>query len=452
MRKYCLLITILWSVCGVSQSESEMLIPFLSNQKYGFSDQAGNIVIPPKYDLAYPFYPGHLLSMVVAKSKPFMINRRGKKVRNASSDYIVYNETVDFNQAYKFQPVEVALDSYCLSDSCPEFAIFNKLSNNSLIDKMGDLYFVKSQNKVVLIDSKGKVKTPEFDHIKHYVNPEIEYAITQDDNLKKYGLLNDKGAQILECVYDGIFYKGKGIFELTQSGQSYPYKLQYNSEYKPNELPQREINPNRIISRRDKKFGIADSNKNILLPYEYKKIYPLGDDFYLFWKENYVGIVKPGTGTVIEIMVKASVNGVIGNTDFIPYVPFTKNLAFLNDGEYWQLVNNKGETIVGNIEGIFVDFQKVAGNIAGLIVQGKVGVIDNTGKTILDFNFDKIYCIAYNNTFVAKVGNKWKWIDSTGKIIFDDFEDFKYHIEHYLFVNKFDCWFYVSDKGLVFRK
>jgi len=339
-----------------------------------------------------------------------------------------------------------------LSDSCPEFEIINSLGNNHLIDKMGNLYFVKEANKVILINSKGKTKSKEFDRIKHYISPEIEYAITEDINLKKFGLLDAKGEQLLECVYDEVIYNGKGIFELRQAGKTYPYKVNYNDKYVPKVLDTREVNKNRIISRHEGKFGVSDSLKNVVLPYRFKKIYPLGEDNYLFWTSDSVGIVRAGSGIIVGNLVKASVNGIIGTSEFVPYIPYTQKLAFLNDGINWHLVSTEGERLVDDIEGIFVDFQKVTNNISGIVLNGKIGVIDNTGKTIIDFKYDEIICLAGNNTFVVKEGNKWNWINSDGRIILYDFEDFKYLINGYLFVKKNGGWFYVNDKGRVFRK
>jgi hypothetical protein len=450
MTKYIILFLFLFGKV-LAQQNLNILVPLLKGDKYGFSDESGKMIISAKYDQAYPFFPTHELSMAIFHGKAIIINRKGKKVIEASSDYIDDND-INNQQIYKYKPEGIALDEYCLADTCSKLEIFGKPGNTHLIDKIGDLYFVKAQNKVFLIDSKGKKKSKEYDRIRHFVFGEIEYAVSEDHTLNKFGLINDQGEEILECVYDGVNYQGKGGFELKQSGKSYPYKLNYNKEYKPKEIPQKIYDKNRFISRRDGKFGITDSLKNVLLNYEFKKLYPLTLDNYVFWKGDSIGILNIEKGIVILYPLKVKLNGVGSSHDFIPYVPFTDNLAFLNNGEYWILVNTSGQELFNEIEGISVDFQKFAGNIAGICLKGKIGVIDNAGKILIDFKNDNIDFFAENKTFVAQKADSWSWIKADGTIICENIEAFNYVLSNYLLVKKNGKWFFVNSNGKSFVK
>jgi hypothetical protein len=435
---------------AVAQQNTELLIPFFNGQKYGFSNESGNLVIPAKYDKAYPFLIGNELTMAILDGKPVIINRKGKLLIEASTDYLTDNDLTN-NQIFKYMPEGILLDAYCLADTCPGFQILTKPQNTSIFDKIGNCYFVKAQNKVFLIDTKGKKKTKEFDRIRHYFGFDIEYCISEDHTLNKFGLINDKGDELLRCTYDDISYMGEGKFELVQSGKTYPYKTNYNTDIKLKDNPQKGPDKNRVISRRDGKFGISDSLKNILLAYNYIKLYPLLNDNYLFWKDDSIGILNLKTGNLYAHKIKVQLNGHNVSADFVPYVPYTDKLAFLNTGEYWILAGINGKVVMSKIEGINVDFQNFAGNIAGISQNSKLGVIDNKGSVLLNIKYDEILCLGGSNTFVAREGNLWTWFRPDGSIIEQNIDEFKYFLSNYLYIRKGNDWFYANDKAKVFK-
>jgi hypothetical protein len=434
-----------------SQRPKELLIPFLEGTKYGFVDKEGNMVIAPRYDLAYPFYSGYSLTMVVHKGKPLLINRAGKKVAEASTDYLDENALAR-QEIFDFWPEAVALNNGKLVDSCPDFKIFMKVESHHVFDKIGNLYSVKYQNKVFLIDEKGRSKSKEFDRINHFRMGEIEYAITEDHSLNKYGLLNGMGEQLLECVYDGIQYQEKGVFELTQSGKTYLYKTNYDSNFQTKELPFNAFNPNRIIGRRNGKFGVTDTMNNVLLPFENNKLYPLAGDNFLFWKTDSVGIVNLQKGIVSGLKLKVKMDGIIGLKDFVPYMPYTQDLAFLNDGEYWQLVTTTGKVLFQDVACVNIDFQNVMNQVAGIALGQKQGVIDSSGTILVDFVYDAVYGISDNFTFVVRHGNTYSWLKHDGSYISKAFDDFRYILKNHLLVKKNNKWFFIDVSGRMFLK
>jgi hypothetical protein len=449
MTKYIYILLFLFG-SAVAQQNQGILVPFFDGQKYGFSDESGNLVIAAKYDKAYPFFIGNELTMAILEGKPVIINRKGKTLIDASTDYLTDNDLTN-NEIFKYMPEGILLDAYCLADTCPGFQILTKPINNRVFDKIGNCYFVKAQNKVFLIDNKGKKKTKEFDRIRHSIGIDIEYCISEDHSLNKVGLINYEGEELLRCVYDDISYQGDGVFELTQSGKTYPYKTKYNTVVIPKDSPQKTLDKNRIISRRDGKFGVSDSLKKILLAYNYNKLYPLMNDNYLFWKDDSIGILNLKTGNLYAHKLKVKLNGITGSVDFVPYVPYTDKLAFLNTGEYWILACIDGRAVIDKIEGINIDFQNFAGNIAGISQNSKIGVIGNKGNVLLNIKYDEILCLGGSNTFVAKEGNSWTWFRADGGIIDKNIDEFKYFLSNYLYVRKGNNWFFVNDKSKTFK-
>jgi len=96
------------------------------------------------------------LTKVVRNNKSFIINRKGKVVLKGSSDYF-HKDNVDGMQLIVPEKVErIAIREFCLLDSCSKFAIIDAFDRGKFLDKMNEFYFVSNQEKVFLIDRKGK--------------------------------------------------------------------------------------------------------------------------------------------------------------------------------------------------------------------------------------------------------------------------------------------------------
>jgi hypothetical protein len=440
------------SISSLSQQNLPVLIPFLADQKYGFADETGKLVVAPAFELAYPFFDTHELSFAVLKAKPYLINRKGKRMMEAVPDYLPDSLSFSIENLYNFIPENVSTDAYSLDGTAGRFVIFMHSEGKLLIDKLGPYYLVKVDKKVYLADAKGKFQSSGYDRIRHIVAGEIEYALTEDYTTKKTGLLDGDGKMLLECVYDGISYQGKGIFELTQSGKTYQYKAKYNQFYKPADMPVKEPDKNRMISRRDRKFGIADSLKNILLPYVYDRLYPMGQDIYLYRKQDSVGIISLTGGIIFSLKAKLDEGQLSGSKSYVPFVAYTNQLAFINRGDEWKLVNTSGEILIEGLEYIDIDFQKYAGHIAAVGLKNKTGLINHEGKMLLPVHYDKIYTLPCTRTFVVEENGKYSWLAGENDKIYTDFDDFRYVLPAYLLVKKHDSWYFVNRNGLVFKK
>ncbi|NJO92312.1 MAG: WG repeat-containing protein [Chloroflexia bacterium] len=214
------------------ENNNQDLIPFLKNEKYGFANERGEVIIKTKYEWALPFYENYELTSVIKKGKPTIINRNGKEVYKGCSDFF-RNDTISEMRIIPHQEIErIAIKTFCQTDSCPEFAIIEAFDEKDLFDKMNALYFVSNGEKVVLIDETGKVQSQEYDRIRHYDYGEIEFCITEDQFNQKYGLLDENGKILLECVYDAVSYNGKGVFSIKQGTIERDFKVK-TKEYTP---------------------------------------------------------------------------------------------------------------------------------------------------------------------------------------------------------------------------
>lgn len=159
-----------------------------SNQKYGFIDHAGKTIIPPRYDLAYGFSDG--LAIVEIDGKMGALDRRGKLVIKP-----VYRST-----AWEFQE---------------------------------GLLAVKQGNRWGFVDRRGKMAiSPQFVDAKPNLISEEELDIANYYTLKfsdglaavtldgvNYGYINKQGkiAIPLQFKYARAFSEGLGLVQ-TRSG------------------------------------------------------------------------------------------------------------------------------------------------------------------------------------------------------------------------------------------
>src|SRR3989339_1691422 len=63
---------------AVAQSPDQALIPFRAGSKWGYSDKAGKLVIPARYNAARPFSEG--LALVMSGGKYGFIDAAGREV------------------------------------------------------------------------------------------------------------------------------------------------------------------------------------------------------------------------------------------------------------------------------------------------------------------------------------------------------------------------------------
>lgn len=433
-----------------AQQEKEVLIPYLVNDNYGFVDSNGKLVIQPQFQFAYPFFKNYALNVVIKDNKPLIIDRKGKTVLKAAPDNFPTTE-VNLSQHFLSEKPEViASKKYCHLDTCADFDIIGVYEAGKIFDKMNGLYFVSKEEKVFLVDEKGKRKSDFFDKIKHIDYGELEYCITEDTLNKKYGLLNDEGEELLTCIYDAINYQGKGVFSIRQGNLENEFKLK-TTPYNIN-ISSNFTEGYYKIQRKNNFAGLVDSAGNIVVDYIFDKLYPLNDDRFIFWKGKEIGIMDYKGNYLFHYQSDKEYSEIQNHAEFVAYVPFGKNMAFFNRNNKWILIDNNGQQTGSDYDGLSIDYQFITGIKAGVSIDKKVGIIDENGKYLLKPLYDRIYCLREDSSFVVKINNKWSWLSADGKNIATNFDDFRYLLENYLLIKKEGKWFYVNKKGFEFRK
>jgi hypothetical protein len=133
------------------------------------------------------------------------------------------------------------------------------------------------------------------------------------------------------------------------------------------------------------------------------------------------------------------------------YTIYSKNRVFFRHKNKWLLFDLNGKQIGDQYDGVFIDNHNIIGNLVGVSIKNKLGIIDKGGETLVKPIYDQIYCLKEDGSIVVRINNRWSWLDIKGKAIYENFDDFKYVLENYLFLLKNGVWYYVSNKGKEFR-
>ncbi|AYN00916.1 WG repeat-containing protein [Chryseobacterium sp. 3008163] len=315
------------------------------NGKYGMIKPNGEAKVSIEYDFVEYFDSNHNSSEYynARKGKIYSIFNRNLKKLGESYEP-VYN---DFSNKTPFVIFKNLENKYGMIASTGEEIIPFDFDEIYKIERT-NLFSVSQKNKFGIIDEKGKIKIP--------VQYKIIYPLYDkfdDEELRKKNLFIADGKVINSnnhVLIDG-----------------------YNS------MTPIFNNHNFLSVSKNKKFGIIDINKKIILPLEYDEI----SNWTEYGPRHSKFIIKNGK------------TGLIDHETFkITIPPIYDKFRYLN----------------------------------GLIFakkQNKEGIIDEEGNVLCDFIYDEIYpnlsdFYSYNSTeprIYAKKGNSYLQINAKGKIV-----------------------------------
>lgn len=219
------------------------------------------------------------------------------------------------------------------------------------------------------------------------------YNVNYEDETFKTKVLNENGEQILSQ------YENINAFENTDGTE-----IWYENDI--------------LKYEKDGKYGLINFEGTEMLPAEYDNIYVLKGihKSLIVEKNGKKGLVSSSTGEIII------------NPEYIEISSITNSHG---DGYIVKNENNKCGVISLNKKNIlevkYDEVKKVTGGENYVVVEnGKLEIVDSTGKVILDTGFDSVESINANQFVIIKDG-KYGVISNEGKeIIPTQYEDLKY--------------------------
>ena len=304
------------------------------NNKYGYIDKTGKVVIEPKYDLASPFNEGY--AWVTINNEPFLIDINGQPIKpsnkNNNTKYI-YLETfkdglarVNVNRKYGFVDKNNELIIPAKYDHAEQFfegLASVKLNNKyGYIDKTGKLIiplkydfagqFYNGEASVRFADRLAIInKQDEIIHSENANKPRVSFDGESLQGFKsglvkigmykegsiKYGLIDKSGKQIIPAEYEVISERGDESFDCYINGNHkiINKKGELISYHKP-EWAEKYNSVNKFTSQtfkiyKDGKSGLADKEGHELVSPEYYRlepIYPPHEYDYYIKTSNYI--------------------------------------------------------------------------------------------------------------------------------------------------------------------
>lgn len=431
------------------------------DNKTGFIDKNGNIVIPIEYDYVISTKADNFVA-VSKNDKLAFFSNKGKQLtdfifdevhkRDIENDYVV--------GAYGLVLVSKK-DKYSYLDNSLKTVIpFGKYDYAETFTK-DRLAIVRQKNKYGVINDKGELLIPlEYDLIEHPSIYSYEFSEFITKKSGKYGLLNGEGTTILNNDYDEIIWdrlkrdekqedyyiykkNGKCGAVNTKNEVILPFEFEELTEFSYQDFTIAKKNGkfgviksdaktivqfeydmidcnkskhwcNLLILNKGGKTGLADINGIIIIPVVYKQIIPCyyePTDRFIVEKDSKFGVIDLKQKIVIPIIYDSISN----------WVEYGPEGHYITINKKKGLISREGKTL---IEPIYDDFE-LLGVHTKVTNNGKYGLLDISNNLILPIEYDEIYLDWFEtdyegkNTkeFYARKKGKYYLFDNKGNII-----------------------------------
>ncbi len=418
---------------------SEGLAAVKLNDKYGYIDWKGTIVIPAVYEEANNFVNN--MALVKLNGKMGCIDRSGNIIIPLLYDYFS-----DFSEG---------LAVVRAGDKCSFIDVNGK--KVFPIDFDGANGFYKGRARVTyngkegIIDKTGAFIVPaKYRYIERF--EEGKAGVKLND---KWGFIDENGKEIVPAIYDYVNSFSNGMAAVELNG-----KWGYIDSAGNLAVPAIYDNSNPFGKTAGEiwingKHGAVDRTGKIIVPVEYDYVYEQDNgECFRVGQNGKVGMYDKSGRLVIPViyddvcinkgMVLMKQNGKWGVIDFTGKVLIQPQFddAYCGDGmatvgkdNKWGFVDKTGNVVVPLKYQAAGSFSE---SLAAVVINGKCGYIDKTDRMIIPAIYDRAWSFSEGLAAVTTNG-KTGFIDKTGKMVipalYDAIDDFEYPFESYTFVD-----------------
>lgn len=419
---------------------SEGLAAVKLNDKYGYIDWKGTIVIPTVYEVAYSFVNN--MAQVKSDGKWGCIDRSGNTVIPMIYDYFS-----DFSED---------LAVVRAGDKCSFIDVNGKKVFPIDFDEANGFYKGRARvtynGKKGIIDKTGAFIVPaKYRDIESF--EEGKAGVRLND---KWGFIDENGKEIIPAIYDYVTSFSNGMAAVKLNG-----KWGYIDSAGNLAVPAIYDNSNPFGKTAGEiwingKHGAVDRTGKIIVPAEYDYVdeYDNEEECFKVGQNGKVGMYDKSGRLVIPVvydnllindgMALMNQNDKWGVIDFTGKVLIQPQFddAYCGDGmatvgkdNKWGFVDKTGNVVVP------LKFQAAGSfseSLAAVVINGKCGYIDRTDRMIIPAIYDRAWSFSEGLAAVTTNG-KTGFIDKTGKMVipalYDATDDFGYPFESYTFVD-----------------
>lgn len=385
---------------------SSGLINVCKNDKWGCLDLDGNVVIPLIYDWIFPFGKDPLDTTSAKRNGKWgIIDRKGTDIIPC-----VYDEEIVFKhdraiastngkmgmidkegnviipfEYYYVKPFTRSLEliKVAKNNKCGVIDIFGEIRIPAIYDEIcdirGDFLIVKQGGLCGIINSRGKVFVPN-----KYVK--IEYFVPQE------GLSIDEDCQFPQDAPEDVFavttsHKWKYII-VNEEIANDPEEYDWTSGLLSHKC---------FLVKRNHRFGLVRKNGQSVIPIEYSHI-NLNSEYIVLTKAGRCGLTDWDGNEIVpvcykDIRILSSKSAILNDDSFSSLFFFDKSIT----------------------PQVYDSISYLSDNLCKVLRNGKFGIIDDAGNTIIPLIYHYIGC--YNciqKTMPAIKDDKYGIIDING--------------------------------------
>ena len=423
------------------------VLKYTENGKYGIMDFNGKKITKAIYDSiqGFTYKEGELL--VCVDGKYGVININGKTLINPEFDSIESDYYYTEENEYKYSGYIVCKKTgqgYRFGYINSEWKLLLDTKYNELyrlvdIKDADNLYIICAENgrfgvkknKDTLIENK--YQSIDFDELTNLFTIEVT---------EKYGIVDINGKTILDVSYDSIQIQGMNIYAL-KDNESFEFdirgnKREYNDNYKLIEVPTDSEKYNIVVKIDDSgtRYGVEDSDGNIIIECEYSYIKYLRDDYFVVYDLSYkVGILNSNNETILDfeyfliqkvddtnliqaIILDDSTIEVYSN-DF-EKIYSAKNTKITVEEKYVKLCS-ENDLLYVDYNGSTISNTKILKNnvLFASEKNGKWGFVNKNNEIVIDYIYDKVTDFNEYGYAGVKQDGRWGVINSNGDVVLE---------------------------------
>lgn len=396
--------------------------------KVGLIDSFGNFFLPAEYDNILPLENDILIAKdsacgVIDKKRNYIVPMTYDNFDLQSEEEVIFYRQGKIALVYAMYRNKIyEIDQY---DYIAFDAMQSDRHNPGSNYKHGNYHFRKD-GKTGLLDSNYKVITPAvYSYIGGYVE---DRAVCCRDKL--FGYLDRSGKEVIPCIYTyaEYFRKGVGVVQykgtfrnIDKDGKLLDQTVVQHQEWR-NERYSYMIGELRVVQT-SSGYGLTNDKEEFVVPPVYSNIRPV---------QTFIPPKIPGHGRTVGneptvFMAKQysydqwGIVDISGNV-LLPYeyeliADYPSNSGFRvlkKDEKHWGVINRKFELVVPCIyEGIGIGSDD---DYFTFHTNGKVGVMDTTGKIQIPADYKQIYNFKDGRAMAIK-DSLYGFIDRRGNVV-----------------------------------
>lgn len=357
------------SISSLSLYNEGRLLVKGDHGRYGYYDTEGKLVIPFIYKHAHNFNGGYA-SVENEDLRYGVIDKNGNTVVPFNYTYIGYfkdgmapaSKMMEGSSSYLYQ-LEGIIDIHG-NEVIPliyEDVDFFREGLARVEDKEGNFSFFDNKGRKVLSLSKGMWASEFYNG----------YAIVEDRNTKKYGVMDRTGKITVPCKFDDFDFSNfkEGVFVIKKEGH----------------------------------YGLIDEKGNLLTSVAY-------DYIFSYWTSGGLAKVrKDGKFGVLNRSGKEVIPCIYSGLE-LRY----DGLISVKKGEKWYYIDEKGKSINPN------EYDKTRPLSSGFTEverDGKYGLIDMSGNLVIPCEYQELSYHPSLDLVMFKENGRYGFLDSKGTIV-----------------------------------